>query len=170
MKYITLMMALVFLAACNETPSQAYVKNARLEQQLLEILNDSATQFYYTKDKIPNEMQRKAKEVAALTGNAYPGMEAMANPGEKFQLGCCSLDALPLPLQRLVFVADLQDKHVVCYESGGFAHTLYLGFSERKDGAWSYEQGNLTGVADYTQLSEIKQGLEEGRFLVKQGR
>lgn len=169
MKYITLMLALFCLAACNETPSHAYVKNAGLEQQLLEILNNPATQFYYTKDKIPNELLLKAKYVAALTGSAYPNVEAMANPREPFQLGCCSLDALPLPLKRLVFVADLQDKHVVCYENGGFAHTLYLGFSESKAGAWSYEQGSLAGVADYTQLSEIKLGLEEGRFLVKQG-
>jgi hypothetical protein len=30
-----------------------------------------------------------------VTSSTYPGFEAMANPGEKFQMGCYSLDGLP---------------------------------------------------------------------------
>jgi hypothetical protein len=59
---------------------------------------------------------------------------------------------IALPFQRLVFAADLQYRHVVCYESGGFSHTLNLCFYELKDGKWSYYQASLQGVTDFTQM------------------
>lgn len=143
-----------------------------LQDQILGILNHSETKFFYTTKRIPKKMQAKIKEVSKQAAHEYDGVYKMANPKQKFRHGCIIEKGLltrRLLTRRLVFVANLGNRHVLCYERGGRAHNLLISFSEINGQETSYYNLHLDGIlpcSEYHNLEQIKLALKEARFSV----
>lgn len=138
-----------------------------LQEQILEIINHPETKFFYTTNQIPKKMQAKIKSVSKQAAHEYDGVYRMANPKQKFRHGC--IIEKGLLSRRLVFVAKLKNRHVLCYERGGRAHNLLISFSEINGRQVSYYNLNLHGIlscSEYHNLEQIKLALKEARFSV----
>ena len=167
MKYPLLLLVLIsfIFVRCSNAPTDAQASIGPVENQVLAVLNNPETQFFYTRDKIPTEMWAKVSESAR---NASVAGFSMANRDEDFQVGCCSIMSKLMPSHRLIFVASLQDKQVLYYESGGLGHSMTLCYAEKKEGQYHFYEGSMNIVSDYTNLDQVKLAIKEARFLVDQ--
>jgi hypothetical protein len=165
MKYPLLLLILTsfVLVHCTNAPTSSHAAIGPVENQVLAVLNNPETQFFYTTDKIPPELLEKASQSAGYA--AIAGF-SMANRDEDFEAGCCSIMNKFLPSHRLIFMAALQERKVLYYESGGLAHSMTLCYAEKTDGQYNYYQGGLNGVEDFTNLEKVKLAIKEARFLV----
>ncbi len=165
MKYPLLLLILTcfVLVHCTNAPTSSQAAIGPVENQVLAVLNNPETQFFYTTDKIPTELLEKVSQSA---GYAAIADFSMANRDEDFQDGCCSIMTKLLPSRRLIFMAALQERKVLYYESAGLAHSMTLCYAEKKDGQYNYYQGGLNGIEDYTNLEQVKLAIKEARFLV----
>lgn len=138
-----------------------------LQDQILEIINHPKTKFYYNTKKIPKKMQAKIKSVSKQADHEFDGVYKMANPNQKFRHGC--IKEKGMLSRRLVFGANLGNRHVLCYERGGRAHNLLISFSEINGRQVSYYNLNLHDImpcSEYHNLEQIKLALKEARFSV----
>jgi len=160
MKLETLLFASIFaLLSC------AFLRKNEVHHRVLEVLDDSKTEFFYTTDKIPEAIMTRIKEISEK-GFSYNDEFTMANPTEDFNESCFKDENLLS--RRLVFLAKRSNEHVLCYERGGRAHNLLISFSKIKNGRTSYHNLSLNGIPEneYSDIESIKSALNEGRFIV----
>lgn len=157
--------AISFLLVTNSLVSCALHKSKPVQNQILEMLDDPKTEFFYTSDKIPEAMMARVKEVSEKE-ISYNDEFAMANPAEDFNESCVKDEKLFS--RRLVFLAKHSNKYVLCYERGGRAHNLLISFSKIKNGRASYYNFSLSGIPEneYSDIGSIKSALRNENYLL----
>ena len=164
---LLLTLLLIGLAGHSKAQSDTLTRHQVLGSDLLEILDHPETKFFYTTKKIPRKMLAKAKEVSSVERHEYDGVYRMANPGKKFRHGCVKEGSLLS--RRLIFVARLTDRYVLCYERGGRSHNLLISFSEINKTGTSYYNlsfNDFMPCTEYNNLDQIKLALKAERFSI----
>lgn len=157
--------AISFLLVTNLLVSCALHKSKPVQNQILEILDDPKTEFFYTSDKIPEAMMTRVKEISEKE-ISYNDEFAMANPAEDFNESCVKNENLLS--RRLVFLAKHSNEYVLCYERGGRAHNLLISFSKIKNDRTTYYNLSLSGIPEneYSNQDSIKSALRTGNYLL----
>ena len=95
----------------------------------------------------------KTEDIPANVKHAFSKISrepsfAMANPGKEFQATDYVIDRA-LPWRRLVFAGAQDEKWIVHYEHGGYAHSYYVtAFKVNSHGEANFEWGcSVRGVA-----------------------
>jgi len=156
---------ILFLTLLFTLLSCAFPKKSAVHHQVLEVLDDPKTEFFYATDKIPEAMMTRIKEISQ-EGILYNEEFSMAEPVENFNESCVKDEKLLS--RRLVFVAKKSNRYVLCYERGGRAHNLLISFSQIQSGRTSYYNLSFSGIAEneYSDIESIKSALNEERFII----
>lgn len=139
----------------------AQEKGHQLSATEREHILDGQFKLVSTTEGIPANIKQAFSQVSRQSSFA------MANPGQKYQVGDVVVDR-NLPFRRLVFAGGSNDKGFIHYERGGRGHGYYLVvFKVDPDGDAHFLWGG-SGLNGARNLEQLRKMIADGRFSDKQ--